>query len=98
MPILLDGGAGDDTIGGGDGNDQSDGGPDKDTFFFDTALNAASNVDKIADFSVGDYTVRLENATFAALATGTLAAGPSISARRPTMPATASSTTRRPAR
>ena len=48
------GGGGDDEIHGGNGNDQlwGDGGADQ--FFFDTALNASSNVDRIADFSRGD--------------------------------------------
>ena len=48
------GGGGDDDIHGGNGNDQlwGDGGGDQ--FFFDTALNASSNVDKIGDFSRGD--------------------------------------------
>jgi Ca2+-binding RTX toxin-like protein len=62
---ILDGKGGSDTLTGGDG---------KDFFVFSTALGAG-NVDTIADFSVADDTIRLENAIFTALtATGTLAA------------------------
>ena len=64
-----------DTLNGGPATTRLTGGEGKDTFVFDTALNAASNIDKITDFSVGDDTVRLENSVFTALATGTLAAG-----------------------
>ena len=48
------GGGGDDEIHGGNGNDQlwGDGGADQ--FFFDTALSASSNVDRIGDFSRGE--------------------------------------------
>lgn len=48
------GGGGDDDIHGGNGNDQlwGDGGADQ--FFFDTALSASSNVDRIGDFSRGE--------------------------------------------
>ncbi len=48
------GGGGDDDIHGGNGDDMlwGDGGADQ--FFFDTALNAGGNVDKIADFSSSD--------------------------------------------
>ena len=45
------GGGGDDDIHGGNGNDQLWGDGGADHFFFDTALNAGSNVDKIGDFS-----------------------------------------------
>uniref|UniRef100_UPI00193E7DC2 hypothetical protein n=1 Tax=Acidovorax sp. ST3 TaxID=2219062 RepID=UPI00193E7DC2 len=38
-----------------------------DTFVFDTALNPGSNVDRIADFSVVDDTIWLDNAVFSAL-------------------------------
>lgn len=47
----LHGGGGDDTLHGGLGNDLMSGGAGADRFFFDTALNAATNVDKIRDFS-----------------------------------------------
>ena len=82
---VLDGGAGDDwmsatggsdTLRGGAGNDTLLGGTGSDLFLFDAALNAATNRDTIADFSVVDDTVQLENSIFTLLATtGTLAAG-----------------------
>jgi Ca2+-binding RTX toxin-like protein len=59
------GGGGDDDIHGGNGNDMlwGDGGADQ--FFFDTALNASSNVDRIGDFSGSDGdTIILEDAIF----------------------------------
>lgn len=66
----LYGGVGMDTLAGGAGNDQ---------FYFDTAPNAATNVDIITDFANvagNNDTIRLENAVFTALtATGFLAAG-----------------------
>ncbi len=71
----VDGMAGNDFIRGGDGNDTRTGGPGIDLFFFDTLLNAITNVDIITDYSVSADTIYLENAVFAALtATGTLAA------------------------
>ena len=69
----VNGYGGNDTLNGGAGNDTIYGGSGTDTFVFNTALNVASNIDKITDFSVDDDTVRLENAVFTALATGTLA-------------------------
>ena len=39
-----------DLLHGGDGNDTLTGGPGADKFFFDTALNALTNVDTITDF------------------------------------------------
>ena len=59
---------------GNAGNNALTGGAGMDNFLFNTALNAATNVDQITDFSVADDTVRLENAIFSTLATGTLAA------------------------
>ena len=50
----IHGGGGDDDIHGGNGNDMMWGDGGADQFFFDTALNAGSNVDKIADFSRDD--------------------------------------------
>jgi Ca2+-binding RTX toxin-like protein len=61
---MLNGGTGDDTLVGRFGND---------TFLFNTTLNAVTNVDRITDFSVAADTIRLENAVFKGLATGTLA-------------------------
>lgn len=51
---VVDGGGGDDLVSGGNGNDVLRGGSGADRFLFDTALNKASNVDRIADFSRGE--------------------------------------------
>jgi len=58
------GGAGNDTLVGGDGNDR---------YVFDSALNASTNVDRLSDFSVADDTVALDGAVFDALPAGALA-------------------------
>lgn len=69
-------GGGNDLLSGGLGNDRLHGEGGKDIFFFNTALNAATNVDDIQDFNAAADTIRLENAIFSALAaTGTLASG-----------------------
>ncbi|MET0428031.1 MAG: calcium-binding protein [Microvirga sp.] len=81
----LIGGGGNDTILGNGGNDRHEGGSGMDTltggsgldaFVFNTTLNAATNVDRITDFSPVDDTILLENnAIFAAIGpNGTLAA------------------------
>lgn len=71
----LDGRAGNDTLFGGLGNDTLTGGANNDTFVFDTALNAATNVDTITDFSVPQDTIQLDDAIFTAISSlGTLAA------------------------
>lgn len=71
---VLSGGGGNDTLNGAGGNDKLAGGAGNDTFFFNTALNAGANIDRITDFSVPADTIRLENAVFTALqAVGTLA-------------------------
>jgi Ca2+-binding RTX toxin-like protein len=57
---VLDGGAGNDTLFGGLGND---------TFVFDTALNAATNLDTVGDFAAGDH-LQLSAAIFTALTPG----------------------------
>jgi Ca2+-binding RTX toxin-like protein len=57
------------------GNDILEGGRGADTFVFNAALNATTNVDIITDFSVVDDTIRLENAFMTALSTGQLSAG-----------------------
>jgi Ca2+-binding RTX toxin-like protein len=49
------------------------GGADSDVFVFDTALGAG-NIDRITDFNVAADTIRLDNAFFAGLAGGVLAA------------------------
>lgn len=72
----LVGGAGNDTLLGGAGNDSLSGGSGLDVFRFNTALNASTNRDRIADFVVIDDTIQLENAVFTSLtATGALATG-----------------------
>jgi Ca2+-binding RTX toxin-like protein len=63
---VLTGAGGNDTLSGFGGND---------FFVFTTALNAATNVDEIKDYTVAQDTMRLENAFFTGLANGTLAAG-----------------------
>ncbi|MBB4187358.1 Ca2+-binding RTX toxin-like protein [Sinorhizobium terangae] len=71
----LNGGAGNDLINGGLGNDSLTGSTGLDTFFFNTALNATTNVDTINGFNVADDTIRLENAVFTAIVgTGALTA------------------------
>ena len=68
--------SGHDKIRGGLGNDNLSGGAGRDAFVFDTALDAATNTDRIGDFVAIDDAIQIDNAVFAALgaATGTLAA------------------------
>jgi Ca2+-binding RTX toxin-like protein len=83
---VLTGNAGSNILSGLAGNDRLTGGAGSDFFLFNTALNAAANVDTITDFSVPADTIRLENAVFTGLPTpGPLAAtafhvGPSATA------------------
>ncbi|MDQ6432507.1 calcium-binding protein [Mesorhizobium sp. LHD-90] len=71
---VVNGGAGDDFIKGYAGNDTLVGGAGGDAFIFNTALDAAANVDKITDFDAAADTIQLDNAIFAAMAkTGPLA-------------------------
>jgi Ca2+-binding RTX toxin-like protein len=65
---------GNNVIAGGDGNDFLTGLGGQDTFLFNTALNAASNVDQITDLTSGADRIHLENAIFTAFAAGNLAA------------------------
>jgi serralysin len=62
-------------INGGDGRDDLIGLGGPDHFLFDTAPNAATNVDRIVDFNVADDTILLENAVFTTLIPGGLTAG-----------------------
>ena len=61
------GNAGANVVNGGAGNDKLTGNAGNDYFAFNTALNAATNVDTITDFVVVNDTVRLENDVFTAL-------------------------------
>jgi serralysin len=70
----LSGLAGNDKLYGGPGNDTLTGGAGNDQFFFDTVLNAKTNVDKVTDFYVPGDQIVLENAIFTKLAAGPLAA------------------------
>ena len=71
---ILDGMAGSDQLYGGSGNDILTGGSGADRFFFDTGLDAGSNVDRITDFSAPDDTIQLDRTVFTAIVTnGTLA-------------------------
>ena len=70
------GDAGNDSIKSAGGNDTLTGGVGLDAFIFNTALNAATNVDTITDFSAADDTIQLDNLVFTAFAaTGALASG-----------------------
>ncbi len=76
-PVLINAGAGNDTLIGGAGNDSLTGGAGADRFRFQATPNATTNRDTITDFSLaqGDR-IELENAVFTALpTTGPLAAG-----------------------
>ena len=64
--------SGSDVIYGGLGNDTLTGGLGRDTFEFDSALNAASNVDDITDFVAGYDRIRLDDSVFTQLSGTTL--------------------------
>lgn len=64
--------AGDDRIAGGMGNDILTGGVGADRFIFDTALDAAANVDCIKDYQCGVDAIELDRSIFAALQQGIL--------------------------
>jgi Ca2+-binding RTX toxin-like protein len=69
----ITGGAGADTIAAGGGNDILTGGTGSDQFVFNTALDAATNIDQITDFDVVADTIVLDQAIFTAIVgTGTL--------------------------
>jgi Ca2+-binding RTX toxin-like protein len=67
---VLNGAANNDTLLGGLGNDTMTGGANNDFFVFNTALNAATNRDTVADFNHVNDTFQLENAIFTKLGAG----------------------------
>jgi Ca2+-binding RTX toxin-like protein len=72
---ILSAGLGNDFLLGGLGNDRLAGGAGSDFFYFNTALNAATNRDTITDYNAVADTIRLENTgvgLFNTLALGTL--------------------------
>ena len=80
---VLFGLGGNDTLMGGNAQDQSNGGAgrdfliggaDADSFVFNAALGGG-NIDAILDFELGIDRISLDDATFAGLASGVLAAG-----------------------
>jgi Ca2+-binding RTX toxin-like protein len=70
----LNGGLDNDRLAGGFNNDTLAGGAGLDRFRFDTAPNSVLNFDRILDFSSPSDTMELENAIYAALPAGALAA------------------------
>lgn len=68
----LVGGGGADKLYGGDGDDSLQGAGGADAYYFDTRLDASTNVDRIVDFSVADDTVFLDQTYFKGIAAGTL--------------------------
>ncbi len=72
---IMHGNGGANVLNGGAGNNTISGFGGADIFVFNTALNAATNMDTITDFNAAADTIRLENAIFTLLATtGALAA------------------------
>ncbi|WP_310468172.1 calcium-binding protein, partial [Sphingomonas sp.] len=71
---VVSGNNGNDTINGRGGNDTLFGGGGNDNFRFDAPLNAATNVDTLADFNVAADTILLSTAVFTAIGAGTLSA------------------------
>jgi serralysin len=71
---IVRGNNGNNVINGGNGDDELTGLGGQDQFWFDTPLNAAFNIDVIADFSLADDTIVLENTIFGAFSAGALAA------------------------
>ncbi len=72
-----------DHIHGGAGNDILDGASGDDTFYFDTALDAATNVDRVKNFDAdggGADTIWLSKAVFASLSTAGSSTGATLAA------------------
>ena len=73
---VVRGNNGNNIVNGGDGNDELIGLGGQDSFLFDTALNAATNVDVITDLNVADDTILLDQDIFASsLGLGNISAG-----------------------
>jgi Ca2+-binding RTX toxin-like protein len=73
---VVRGNSGNNVLNGGGGNDELTGYGGQDMFLFDTALNAATNVDVITDFNVADDTIVLDDAIFSSsLGPGNISAG-----------------------
>jgi Ca2+-binding RTX toxin-like protein len=73
---VVRGNNGSNILNGGDGNDELAGRAGQDAFLFDTALDAAFNVDVVSDFSVADDTVWLDQDIFSSsLGLGNISAG-----------------------
>jgi serralysin len=72
---IIHGNGGDNVLNGGAGNDVISGFGGSDIFLFNTALNAAANMDVIKDFTAADDTIFLHSAVFNGLGLGALAAG-----------------------
>ncbi|MFI0849235.1 calcium-binding protein [Mesorhizobium sp. IMUNJ 23232] len=68
----INGGAGNDAIKGYTGNDTLTGHKGADIFIFNTALNAATNIDTITDLNRVDDTIHVDNALFIGLVIGAL--------------------------
>jgi hypothetical protein len=71
---ILVGNDGSNSLNGGAGRDTLTGGAGADRFLFTTTLDPVANVDKITDFVAGLDGFRLDDAVFAGLAPGALAA------------------------
>ena len=69
----LIGSGGNDALSGGTGSDTLSGGGGADSFVFNTTPDS-SNIDRITDYNVAADTIRIDNAVFTGLSTGTLAA------------------------
>lgn len=65
----LQGGVGNDRLTGGNGNDVLNGGAGVDTFVFDTAASAITNLDTVQDFASGSDVLAFRRGVFSAFST-----------------------------